>query len=313
MIKLIRAGFRRYARKPLFWITLGLSLLFGFVASQADINSSVPNKRVLGNFVQDVFFGNTTGRTFSGLITILYGISAVLLCFSIGREFSDHVIRNKLVCGHSKGKIYLSEWILAMLVTVLMQLSFCLGVVLDFLPVLDDISLPFFLYLLGGLTLAHLALATFFAVVALLVNQRAVVIALCLVVLLGSESVIHNIQSKLNCSEFVYDYATPPVVENGVVIEEGEMVATPNPRYVSGIRRKLYSYLVVALPSGPIREYDSVLSEMNRAVREPQNNDSFGYNEEALAVVKISPLYSIGAILVFGAVGYWIFRKKSIA
>lgn len=313
MIKLIRAGFRRYARKPLFWITLGLSLLFGYVGSQADINASLPSKRWLGQFVQDVFFGNTSSRTFNGLITALYAVSAVVLCFSIGREFSDHVIRNKLVCGHSKGKIYLSEWILAMLVTVLMQLSFCLGMALDFLPVLDDISLPFFLYLVGGLGLAHLALTTFFAVMALLVNRRAVVIALCFVVLFGAESVNVTLQTKLNRSEFIYDYATPPVVENGVVIEEGEMVATPNPRYVSGIRRKMYSYLVVALPRGPILEYDRVLSEMYRAAIEPQNNDLFGYNEEALAVVKISPLYSIGAILVFGAVGYWIFRKKSIA
>ena len=44
-----------------------------------------------------------------------------------------------------------------------------------------------------------------------------------------------------------------------------------------------------------MNEYDSVLSEMQREARKPQYNDLFGYNEEALAVVKISPLYSIGS------------------
>ena len=98
MIRLLRAGIRRYFSNIIFWIavilTLGLSVLMSYQARNA--------------FYDD------------GLVIGQMMINAIMISWIICREYKDGVFRNKIIIGHTRENIFMSELILAIGFTLVM-------------------------------------------------------------------------------------------------------------------------------------------------------------------------------------------------
>ena len=99
MAKLLRAGIRRYLHSIIFWLA--------FIATAAIACICATEAKKYG--VEDIY------------AVIGFLINAILIVMSVGREYSDGGFRNKVINGHTKGNIFISELILgvgAVLLTV---------------------------------------------------------------------------------------------------------------------------------------------------------------------------------------------------
>lgn len=99
MRNLIRASFVRYLKSPLTWIIAGIMLIAGFlygIQSVVEGNDSFPEL-----MLDDVTF------------LIPAALGAIVVVLTVGREFADHTVRNKIITGSTKPQIYLSEAITA--------------------------------------------------------------------------------------------------------------------------------------------------------------------------------------------------------
>ncbi len=99
MRNLIRASFVRYLKSPLTWIVAGITLIAGFLYG---IQSVIEGSDGLHDLILDD-------------VAFLFpaALGAIVVVLTVGREFADHTVRNKIITGSTKPQIYLSEAITA--------------------------------------------------------------------------------------------------------------------------------------------------------------------------------------------------------
>ena len=316
MINLIRGELYRYRHKKFFWITLAASLLSGIVFGVSVTGFSTGRYTDRGNF-DDMF-----------LVP-----AAVILCIfislTIGREYSDGVIRNKLIQGKSRLQIYGSKLLVSIGVSLVLSMLFLIG----FSIVSVKQTLP---YLNGGILLRaglafllmHGVWATLFTIISIVIPHKEIGsilnIALIIAVMFGC----YQLEFVLGQPEFIQDTSvetiemTPEEVaqvnagtfegsyawdedDNGVLTYyktvENHGEKSPNPRYVSGGLRTAIELIDNTLPHGQINQYVAYLQ-------------SCLYSDDPALIetndIPWFPLYSLGFMVVLAGSGTLAFRKK---
>lgn len=98
MSNLLHAGLHRYLKSKLFWLAVAVTAISSYL---------------WGYWSREEYFEDM-------IYFVQFMIFAVLFSLEVGREFDEGVFRNKIVGGHSKSRIYISEMILAAEATCLM-------------------------------------------------------------------------------------------------------------------------------------------------------------------------------------------------
>ncbi|MDE5908645.1 MAG: ABC transporter permease [Lachnospiraceae bacterium] len=239
MNKLLSAHFSRLKKNKCFWIC---TLLMIFMAVFRNIDSYLMVKKYHATIsLEDPFF------TYVMLSAILLPVFCSLF---LGTEFSDGTIRNKLIIGHSRSSIYLSNLVLCTAAGLLIALAYMLFSLCTGVPLLGffDPAIPQSVIFISigcsiVLTLANAAIYTF---VAMLNQNKAVTSVICILSAFLLLMVGTYIHARLLEPEMWESYAY--VSENGEVLIQEE--ASPNPYYVDGIKRDAYEFLNDFLPGG---------------------------------------------------------------
>lgn len=276
MNNLLRANFTRMIKDKVFWFCVAGSILFGvFICTTAYHDM----KKYGSLFAPDEFMFR---------IFMLSGIfAAVFSSLFIGTEYSDGTIRNKLVVGRTRTKIYLANFLTVAAANVLICFAFMLTTLV--------IGIPMF----GWLSLAPKTLLYFFAVGMLMVvsisalcnllsmlNQNkafAAVISILLVV--GAFVYTTYANSMLNMPEVYEGYTFMDEKGN---IQNGEEM--PNPNYPRGFRRDFFEFVMDFVPVGQGLQLSQL--EAPRPA--------------------VLPVYSILIILTANTVGIFFFRRKDL-
>lgn len=270
-------------------------------------------------------------RLFNGVAAIgaypVYGlVLAILLSLFPGTEFHDGTIHNKLIAGHRRGTVYLSQAITAAAAAVLLQLVYLVVTAAVFLPLvghgkmtegftLDGGTLA--LLVLEGL-LAGVAYAGIYTMVTMLLANQAAAAVVCLVVLVAGAIVSFNIPRMLDEEEFISGRVRVTTAD-GVTTEYYD--SYPNPMYIpmpEGLRTFL-SLSVRALPTtqcGEITMWGYSLAQY----REYRDDDAKEAKYEEIAVfleganryMPLFPLLSLGTTAVCTGVGLAVFRRKDL-
>ncbi len=238
MNKLLSAHFSRLKSNKCFWICI---LFTVFVAVYRSIDSYLAVKDYYAMVsLEDLFF------TYVMLSAILLPVFCSLF---LGTEFSDGTIRNKLIIGHSRSSIYLSNLVLCTAVGLLIALAYIPFSLLTGVPLLgffDPVTPRSAIFISIGcsivLTLANAAIYTF---VAMLNQNKAVTSVICILSAFLLLTMGGYIRVQLQEPEMWEPYAF--VSETGELIQEE---ASPNPYYVGGIKRDAYEFLNDFLPGG---------------------------------------------------------------
>lgn len=236
MSKLLSAGFARLWKSRLFYSELFVSCFLSAVASCTQFRevrnwgAEIP--------LEHAFFNCTP--------FILFFVPTFIALFT-GSEYSDGTIRNKLIVGHTRFDLYLSEFIVnsaAMLIVYMGQLiaAFALGV-----PMFGFFTVPLTVILLQFLdaVLMIIAMTALFTMLAMLISSKSGSTAICLILVFAFFLTGMILQSSLSEPEVYQDYL---LIDGTHEVVPGQ--AKPNPHYVGGVKRQIYQFILDFIPMG---------------------------------------------------------------
>ncbi len=235
MNKLLRANFSRLWKDKLFWLCMGAMLIYSVVymlngCRQATVDMSEYHYRIDQYYFQ---FALVIGF-FCALFSSMF----------FGTEYSDETIRNKIIVGHTRTSIYMSSLITTFTATLLIMSVWLVGALIA-IPTLGFWKMGI-LHLLGYLVIAFmfvLAFSAIYTVVNMLSSNKAITVIISILLFLG----------LLVFASIIYNALSEPVMSSGVQITSNGMEMaepTPNPKYISGLKREIYDFIVDFLPTG---------------------------------------------------------------
>lgn len=235
MNNLLSAGFLRLKKDKEFWIDTAGMLIISMALML--INCITALKRTEFGYVYtiDEFYFDTAP------LTALF--CAGFISFFVGKEYSDGTIRNKLIVGYTRTQVYMSNFIVSLAVCegfVIMQL---VGGLVG-IPLLGawtiDIKVLVIYIILQFLFTA--ALNGIFVMLAMLSSNKAVTTA---------ASIILSLVLLLIGSMFYNALQEPEMISGVIMTMDGAKMGEPepNPAYISGIQRVIYSFITDSLPT----------------------------------------------------------------
>lgn len=249
MTNLLSAGFSRLFKNRTFYICVIVMALYG--ALEALTSITYPEE--FADHLDDIFF------EYCSLIPVLMSVFCAMF---IGTEYSDGTMRNKIITGHKRTAIYMSNFIIGAAAGLMMYAAYmitCLGLGIPKLGVFVGETGMIFVRIGCSLTLL-LALTGIFTLIALMIKSKSasavVSILLAFALLLGA-AILYSLLSE---PEFYRDYDFQSVYYEGeeeifIPSEEPELV--PNPFYVDGIQRQIYQFIIDFTPGGQVIEIAS--------------------------------------------------------
>lgn len=234
MNKLLQSNFSRLWKNKLFWLVI--VFMFGLgVFITVGMHLDMVNYDALNYFDENLLV----------YISFIGCFAAVFCSLFTGTDYSDGTIRNKVVVGHHRSSIYLSNLmtsiVAALTMTAAFLLSYCaLGCFLLESPVATTGKMVF---LVAISILTVLAYVSLFHMLSMLITKKSASAVVCLLVFFGLLMLAIIIQGKLEEPEYISGYV---LTTNGVEQTEPEL----NPRYLQPTARKVYQFFLDLLPTG---------------------------------------------------------------
>ena len=279
MSRLLSADFAKLKKSKFFWICMPGMFLFG-------IFTAVMHYIAMKQYGENA--ADITNILFIYALTVVFLIPAFVSLF-VGTEYSDGTIRNKMIIGHTRAGIYLSDLIVCSVAGIGFCVSYIIGALLAALPLYTiDTGI------LEGVT--KLVLCSFIMSVAFT--------ALCILTAMLCQNkaltAVINILAAcflLVISLYILNKLSEPEVYPGysVMTDSGEvevMENEPNPDYLRGTEREVYQFLNDFLPTG------QAINITQRGV--------FSQSPGLLAA------YSASIIIVSTGIGVFAFRKRDV-
>ncbi len=232
MSRLLIANFARLKKSKLFWCMVGL--MFAFALFRVINLLSFPDDPAIDSIL---FF-----------YPLVIGIAITLfISIFLGTEYSDGTIRNKLIVGHIRSYIYLSNFIVSIAAAFIMFVAYMLPIIVIGFPVFGLPTMGGAEYI-GNLATSLLTLVAFCALhtmVSMIYSNKAGATAINLLVEFALLFVVLVLFGKLTAPELVPNYDNA-----GNIIEY-----VSNPYYPSSIEKAIYQAIVDILPIGQAMQY----------------------------------------------------------
>lgn len=310
MTKLLRACVRRYTHNTIFWIAAVLTIGLG------------------------ISIAHSTRMTYydDALVIAQMLIHAVMISWVVGKEFKEGIFRNKVIVGHSKGSIFLSELICGVgIAFVLYFLCAAIFVIFNFYEV-PLLPTSLIVKIFVDYILLNMCLAAIFVTISCLFSQQAIIAIVNIALVLVMTTASQRLYAQLSQPQYLERYETINsewIDENGnirykEVKVEGSEYYVDNPTYVGGVKRDIYDTVYKLSPYGHIIEFVYFNMDwhgyeyfLNNPVDGMTGEETWeliiGDNEitdETIETFSSHLMYSAILLIVTSAVGYIGFRKK---
>lgn len=305
MSKLLRAGFRRYLTSKVYWTMVVATIFFGWLTGQESELASMD----------------------SSTVVIEFALFAIMISWNIGREYEEGIFRNKIIAGHTKAKIFMSELILAtgacMSLFVLYTILFAMWNTYVFNIMPTDALIKSYILMI----LINVAMITIFVTISSIMSHRALSVTFSIVLLFAMYWSAGEIGYKLAEEKYIYECETEWVVEYdeyGRIRTEysqtipGTEKKVHNKEYVGGWKRKWYEFIYHTFPTGPVIDnidfyfqylgYENYVHNCKRQVEAGTYVKQPIFKEQDDTMNK-NVIYSLGVILFMAASGCILFSK----
>lgn len=275
MYRLLDAGIIRVKKNKVFFgciiVSLGIAI-FMLVTNYLDyINYDVQIK---------------TSELVSNYLPMIGIFIAIFTSLFVGTEYSDGTIRNKIIAGHSKINIYLSNFIISVIIAILFQVIWLIAVLIIAVPLfgkpiveLNQLVIICFDSIM--FIIAYSAIFNFISVLSCNKTMSAVSSILLFFIMLGV------IVASVNIIQ------TPPTVQQGGLDPDTGEISfeeVENPKYPSDAQKAFYQTIVDILPMG----------------------QAFSLGAGLDTNLYMLPVYSMALIIIFNGAGAYLFNKKDI-
>ena len=240
MANLLSANFYRLFRSKVFYV----GILAAVVVEVYSLLTGYQSTLLEGLGLENKFF----------LYPILLVIEMPAFCgLFFGAEYSGGTLRSKLIAGIPRWKLYAANLVTGAVVSLAFSATAIVtGLALGFL-LIGGFQLE--TGILAGYFLCSLAVgvasAAFAAMVALLVPNRAIGLVIGVLVAFSLLFVGQYLVQGLAQPELTREHE--PVLQNGIVVGyaySADAPMVPNPRYVGGALRTVYTFLLHFMPMG---------------------------------------------------------------
>lgn len=235
MRKLLRANFSRLMKDKLFWILMAVELFLGGLFPVLHFMDNLDEKA-----------GWTQEHSFFIFAIFVPMMLSVVTSLFIGTEYSDGTIRNKLIVGHGRSRIYAANLITNIETAFLLCIAFMISHICIGTPLLGWFETDRKTIVAYALVILAMAAActAIFTLISMLCSNKAYSVAGCILLIFLLLFMGIRITSALNEPEY---YSAYSYTENGVTVAEDE---ERNPNYLSGTKRQIFEFLNEFLPGG---------------------------------------------------------------
>lgn len=276
MRKLLAADFSRLRKDPFFRCVLAAVVIFSFVNVLNSARScAAMAQRGFIKTLDDFYFNQAP------LMGAFFGLFS---SWFLGTEYADGTIRNKLIVGHRRGHIYLSNFTVCAAASLILLAAWLLVSALGFglIGPMEMGATEFVSYISAAVVVTLSFAALFTMIGSLSANKAGTVICTFIVFF-----TLFAIASGL------YDRLCAPEMIEGVTYMNGQFLSpepTPNPLYLSGIVRTVCQCTLEFLPTGQALLINDVALE------------------QPIRAILLSAAFAIGVL----ALGSCLFRRKNI-
>ena len=206
MTRLIKADFKKFFKDKLFFVSCILAVIFAvitpllYVLISSSLGDDPMAEELLSGLVSSkgLFFSAfTVGNDFGLIVPLLIGIVMF-------KDFSYGTVRNKIISGHSRSSIFLSNYIVCFITLFGITLAYAFLTLGVSLPFFDYQSTPFkladFWYAIKSLLFEmciYLFVAAFISLLCVLMKSVGLVIVVYIAVVFGSSLISGIIQGVL--------------------------------------------------------------------------------------------------------------------
>ena len=273
MADLLRAGFTRLWRAPVFWLGVAFMACWGGMVC-CTVREGVRVGTVY--FMGDLCRAHCIATAF---------LPPVFCALFLGTEYDHGAIRNKLVAGKTRPAVYLSSLVLSVTACLLMIAAYFLPVVCvgPFFTEGLGMTPGMLALIIGGELLMAAALCGLCTLGSMLISRKAILAVTLLLATLAGFAIGATVEGRLEEPEF-----------NHVIMmnEEGEPIASDreNPSYLRGREREVYQFVADFLPTG----------------------QALLYNFDTVVHPRAMCLYSVLILSASTAGGLLAFRRKDL-
>ena len=287
MYKLLNASFYRLRKNKIF---LGLVILTIIIAVFMLVSE------YLNNIKYSSVFGissNTTDILLMKFINIIGFFIAIFTSLFVGAEYSDGTIRNKIVAGHSRKNIYLSNLIVSILVGIFLELIYLIIVSIVSIPILGLVQMSFLqlAVILLDIIMIIIVYSSIFNFIALICSNITISTVSSLLLILIMFVIDMLLSPTANSTEYIQ--------KNIVMDEQGNVT-------YEVVKNEDYPGKLVQTICKTISNFNPV----SQAIEISGNK--INMNEEDFNNMKVYPLYSLGLIIIITAIGIYLFNIKEL-
>jgi len=184
MYKLLNAGFTRLKKNRIFWSLIIITLVIASITLLNQYKETV-------HYRETGFPIDHTEELLVDFTKIIGFFIAVFTSLFVGTEYSNGTIRNKIVIGHSRTSIYLSNLFISIVVGLLIELIYMLVVSIIAIPMFGKIQIPLsqFAFIIVDIIMIIIAYSSLFNLIGMICTDvtvsTVISILLTLVMLIG--------------------------------------------------------------------------------------------------------------------------------
>lgn len=236
MRNVLSSGFHRLWKDKIFWIGMIVMLAISVGMMLSGFRQSAAMMAMGYTRTLDDYYFNLAPAV--GLFC------AIFASLFIGTEHSEGTMRNKIVVGRTRAEIYLSNYVVCLIAGMCFVAAWLIGGLVG-LPAFGfwNIGVEGVLVYAVVAIFFTAALTGIFTLLCMLSSNKAITAVIAIVLALG----------LLMVASMIYNRLCEPELNSGIVIIGNSMQMadpTPNPNYVSGIKRTIYQFVIDCLPSG---------------------------------------------------------------
>ena len=269
MIKLLKAGFFRLKKDVIFWLFIFLTIgmarftLFRYLSVEGAYLDKILNEFIM----------------YIGLFI------AIFVSIFVGKEYGQGIIRNKIIVGHSRISIFLSNLIISIVVSLLCELIYLIIVFLIGIPLFGQMQMSFsqFAIVLLNTALVIISFCSIYNFITMICSEITISISICIILFVA----MFVAQAALGFTANSRKYIEHAFWDNGnkyIISQE------PDPNYPGDEKVKQARTLYLSIPQG-------------QAMKIGGNDLTYS------AQMAISSIILIGVVNI---VGVCIFSKKEL-
>lgn len=270
MTKLLKAGIFRLKKDIIFWtfifLTFGLS---GITLLRYSLIDGINLDKIINEFIMYI-----------GLFI------AVFISIFVGKEHSQGIIRNKIIVGHSRISIFLSNLFISIIVSILCEIIYLIIVILIGIPLFGKIqmSLSEFAMIMLNTFLIIISFCSIFNFITMICSEITISTTICILLFIA----MYIAQGAFSLTAHSTKY-----IENALYDENGNkhiISQELDPNYPGDEKVRIAKILYLSIPQGQAMEIES----------------------NTLNSLKQMPVYSIFFISIINLLGILIFSKKEL-